>query len=56
MSEIVISGYYGFGNGGDVAASAAVGLSGWSDVVEASVFEVKGLAQAKTVALDALGL
>lgn len=45
-----------FDSGGDRAASAAVNLSGWSDVVETSAFEVKGLAEAKTVALDALGL
>lgn len=42
--------------GSDVAASAAVNFSGWSDTVDASAFDVKGLSEAKTVALEALGL
>lgn len=46
-----------FGAKGDVAASAVLNLSGWSS--EAPVegaFAVKGLPDAKTVELDALGL
>ena len=46
-----------FGAKGDVAASAVLNLSGWSS--EAPVegaFTVKGLPDAKTVELDALGL
>lgn len=46
-----------FGAKGDVAASAVLNLSGWSS--EAPVegaFAVKGLSEAKSVDLDALGL
>lgn len=46
-----------FGAKGDVAASAAVNYSGWSVAAPAAeAFSVKGLAEAKTVDLDALGL
>jgi hypothetical protein len=46
-----------FGPRGDLAASAAMGLSGWSsEAPVAGAFAVKGLADAKSVELDALGL
>jgi hypothetical protein len=45
-----------FGAGGDVAASAAVSLSGWSDAVDGPASIVKGMTEAKTVPLEALGL
>lgn len=42
---------------GNVAASAAINFSGWSSQAPvASAFAVKGLAEAKSVELDALGL
>lgn len=46
-----------FGGKGDVAASAAVNLSAWSNAAPvAGVFAVKGLAEAKSVGLGELGL
>lgn len=46
-----------FGGKGDVAASAVLNLSGWSsEAPVAGAFAVKGLAEAKSVELDALGL
>ena len=46
-----------FGTKGDVAASAAVTFSEWSSAAPvAEAFTVKGLADAKSVALDELGL
>lgn len=46
-----------FGGTGDVAASAAVTFTGWSSAAPvAGAFAVKGLAEAKSVELDALGL
>ncbi len=46
-----------FGAKGDVAASAAVNFTGWStEPPVAGAFAVKGLAEAKTVELDGLGL
>jgi hypothetical protein len=42
---------------GDIAASAAVNFSGWSSQAPVEgAFAVKGLAEAKSVELDALGL
>ena len=46
-----------FGARQDMAASAAVNLSSWSTAApDASAFAPKGLAEAKAVELDALGL